>query len=302
MTQPMSPSPPGVRPVPTPTRSPSRRSTSRTPSCSRPTRSGGYFERLRKEDPVHYCAESEFGPYWSVTKFDDVVYVEKHPEIFSSEPTIVIADPDPEFPLQPGFIAMGRCTPRRAPQDRSARRLAAQPEAPRAPDPRTGDRDPRRPARGRDLRLGGSRLHRAHHRHARHHVRLPLGGAPQADLLVRRGDLGRRAARRDGPRARRPADHPPRVPRLLQEPLEAAGEQAPAGRARLRLGAGELRADARSRARPVAARVPRHPDPADRRRQRHHPQLDLGRRPGAEREPRRVREAPQGSEPDPPTW
>ena len=24
----------------------------------------GYFERLRKEDPVHYCAESEFGPYW----------------------------------------------------------------------------------------------------------------------------------------------------------------------------------------------------------------------------------------------
>ncbi len=28
----------------------------------------GYFERLRKEDPVHYCAASDFGPYWSVTK------------------------------------------------------------------------------------------------------------------------------------------------------------------------------------------------------------------------------------------
>ena len=66
----------------------------------------GYFERLRKEDPVHYCAESEFGPYWSVTKFDDIVQVEKHPEIYSSEPTIVIQDPDPEFPLAPGFIAM----------------------------------------------------------------------------------------------------------------------------------------------------------------------------------------------------
>ena len=25
----------------------------------------GYFERLRKEDPVHDCAESEFGPFWS---------------------------------------------------------------------------------------------------------------------------------------------------------------------------------------------------------------------------------------------
>ena len=35
----------------------------------------GYFERLRKEDPVHYCAESEFGPYWSVTRFDDIVQV-----------------------------------------------------------------------------------------------------------------------------------------------------------------------------------------------------------------------------------
>jgi cytochrome P450 len=66
----------------------------------------GYFERLRKEDPVHYCAESEFGPYWSVTKFDDIVYVEKNPEIFSSEPTIVIADPNPDFPLAAGFITM----------------------------------------------------------------------------------------------------------------------------------------------------------------------------------------------------
>jgi len=66
----------------------------------------GYFERLRREDPVHYCADSEFGPYWSVTKFADIVAVEKAPEIFSSEPTIVIADPDPEFPLAAGFITM----------------------------------------------------------------------------------------------------------------------------------------------------------------------------------------------------
>ena len=65
-----------------------------------------YFERLRKEAPVHYLAESPDGPFWSVTKFDDIVYVEKHPELFSSEPTIVIADPEPEFPLAAGFITM----------------------------------------------------------------------------------------------------------------------------------------------------------------------------------------------------
>jgi hypothetical protein len=28
-----------------------------------------YFERLRNEAPVHYCAKSQFGPYWSLTKF-----------------------------------------------------------------------------------------------------------------------------------------------------------------------------------------------------------------------------------------
>jgi len=66
----------------------------------------GYFERLRNEDPVHFCADSEFGAYWSVTKFEDIVWVEKHPEIYSSVPSIVIADPDPEFPLGAGFITM----------------------------------------------------------------------------------------------------------------------------------------------------------------------------------------------------
>ncbi len=66
----------------------------------------GFLERLRKEDPVHYCAHGIDGPFWSVTRFDDVMHVEKNPGIFSSEPTIVIPDPDPEFPLSPGFIAM----------------------------------------------------------------------------------------------------------------------------------------------------------------------------------------------------
>jgi cytochrome P450 len=66
----------------------------------------GYFERLRKEDPVHFCAESEFGPYWSVTRYDDIVHVEKNHEIFSSARSIFLSDPDPEFPLEGGFITM----------------------------------------------------------------------------------------------------------------------------------------------------------------------------------------------------
>jgi cytochrome P450 len=66
----------------------------------------GYFERLRKEDPIHYCAESEFGPYWSVTRFDDIVEVEKNHEIYSSAHSIVVGDPEPDFPLEAGFITM----------------------------------------------------------------------------------------------------------------------------------------------------------------------------------------------------
>jgi cytochrome P450 len=42
------------------------------------------FARLRAEAPVHYCGDSLFGPYWSVTRYDDIVEVESQPELFSS--------------------------------------------------------------------------------------------------------------------------------------------------------------------------------------------------------------------------
>ncbi|MGK2870844.1 MAG: cytochrome P450 [Alphaproteobacteria bacterium] len=64
-----------------------------------------YFERLRAEAPVHYCADSEFGPYWSVTRYNDIVTVDTNHEIYSSEPTITLRDPDEDFRL-PMFIAM----------------------------------------------------------------------------------------------------------------------------------------------------------------------------------------------------
>jgi len=40
-----------------------------------------YFARLRREAPVHYCPESAYGPYWSVTKFKDIMTVEVNHEI-----------------------------------------------------------------------------------------------------------------------------------------------------------------------------------------------------------------------------
>jgi len=35
-----------------------------------------WFERLRTEDPVHYTAQSEYGPYWSITRYADIVACE----------------------------------------------------------------------------------------------------------------------------------------------------------------------------------------------------------------------------------
>ncbi|MFK8020456.1 MAG: cytochrome P450 [Pseudomonadales bacterium] len=63
------------------------------------------FKRLREEDPVHYCANSDFGPFWSITRFDDIVEIEKDTERFSSFPAIVLGDQDPEFLIEQ-FIAM----------------------------------------------------------------------------------------------------------------------------------------------------------------------------------------------------
>ena len=44
-----------------------------------------FFKRLRTEAPVHYCADSQFGPYWSITKYEDIMHVDTHPELFSSD-------------------------------------------------------------------------------------------------------------------------------------------------------------------------------------------------------------------------
>ena len=43
------------------------------------------FERLRREAPVHYCAGSRFGPFWSISLYEDIVEIEALPTLYSSE-------------------------------------------------------------------------------------------------------------------------------------------------------------------------------------------------------------------------
>jgi cytochrome P450 len=49
------------------------------------------FERLRSEDPVHYTPESEYGPYWSVTKWNDIMAVDTDHGAFSSTEGIAMS-------------------------------------------------------------------------------------------------------------------------------------------------------------------------------------------------------------------
>ncbi|WP_213289066.1 cytochrome P450 [Bradyrhizobium sp. sGM-13] len=67
-----------------------------------------YFDRLRREEPVHYCKDSMFGPYWSITKYNDIMDIETNHAVFSSAASlggITIRDVAPDLRRE-SFIAM----------------------------------------------------------------------------------------------------------------------------------------------------------------------------------------------------
>jgi cytochrome P450 len=67
-----------------------------------------YFDRLRKEAPVHYCKDSIFGPYWSITRYNDIMAIDTNHAVFSSAAAlggITIRDVPPDLRRE-SFIAM----------------------------------------------------------------------------------------------------------------------------------------------------------------------------------------------------
>ena len=69
------------------------------------------MDRLRAEAPVHYCKDSPYGPYWSITKHRDIIEIEAVPAIYSSETAnggISIIEPAQTTETTPmeSFIAM----------------------------------------------------------------------------------------------------------------------------------------------------------------------------------------------------
>ena len=58
------------------------------------------YEWLREHQPVFFHEEPEGKGFWVVTRYQDVYDIGRNASLFSSEPTISIADPDP---TQPNF-------------------------------------------------------------------------------------------------------------------------------------------------------------------------------------------------------
>src|SRR5260370_38070705 len=67
-----------------------------------------YFARLRRDDPVHYCRESLYGPYWSVTKYKDIMQVEIDHQVYSSASELggIAVEDQPKDLDRPSFIRM----------------------------------------------------------------------------------------------------------------------------------------------------------------------------------------------------
>ncbi len=66
------------------------------------------FKRMRDEAPLHYCPDSPFNPYWSVTRYEDIKKIDIDHKRFSSSwehGGIVLGPPMEDFEL-PMFIAM----------------------------------------------------------------------------------------------------------------------------------------------------------------------------------------------------
>lgn len=83
------------------------------------------FEKLRREDPVHWFGDSRYGPYWALTRHKEIMEVELNDAVFSSAQElggILIMD-DGDLAKRKSFIRMDR--PEHTEQRRTVAPIAA---------------------------------------------------------------------------------------------------------------------------------------------------------------------------------
>ena len=69
------------------------------------------FERLRAEDPVHYAVSPDYGPFWSICLWDDIMAVDSNHGVFSSADGITLQSLESKAETakrgtRPSFISM----------------------------------------------------------------------------------------------------------------------------------------------------------------------------------------------------
>jgi len=69
------------------------------------------FERLRDEDPVHYVTSPDYGPFWSITRWNDIMAVDSNHGAFSSADGITLQSLESKAEqarrgTRPSFISM----------------------------------------------------------------------------------------------------------------------------------------------------------------------------------------------------
>ena len=90
------------------------------------------LEVLRTQDPVHYCEDSPYGPYWSITRYNDIMQIDKDYETFSSDAHLggimidddIVGDAESDFFVS-SFITMD--PPDHAPQRKAVNKIVTQP-------------------------------------------------------------------------------------------------------------------------------------------------------------------------------
>jgi cytochrome P450 len=86
------------------------------------------FAHMREHDPVHYCADSPYGPFWSITRYADIQRVDMDHEGFSSDAIYggimidddIVGDPNSDFFVK-SFITMD--PPEHGPQRKAVNRI-----------------------------------------------------------------------------------------------------------------------------------------------------------------------------------
>ena len=89
-----------------------------------------FFKQMRAEQPVHYCKDSPYGPFWSVTRYKDIMAVDKNHQEFSSDAHFggimidddIVGDVNGDFFVQ-SFITMD--PPEHGPQRKAVSKIVA---------------------------------------------------------------------------------------------------------------------------------------------------------------------------------